>query len=281
MVEGFNADVTTLKPYCEACITTKQHTEPYPKSLTQRTMAGDLTHIDLLEKYTIKYINGNQYYLLFVDDVTRYITIQFLREKSDMVQKVSSYLAYMDTHEKKLKAIQIDHSTKFVNEMLNTYCTTHGIEIRLTAPYSPLQNGIAERMNTTLVELSRAMLSASKLPEYLWEPTALHAAYLQNRSYTRHLHTLTPYDAWNGKRLDVSHLREFGAPVWILLQGKHKDRKMLPKSQRGAYIRYDDGAHAVKYYNTESRTILTSQNFRIVQPVSPEPPEQLCKGKTL
>jgi len=119
------------------------------------------------------------------------------------------------------------------------------------------------------------MLSASKLPEYLWEPAVLHAAYLRNRSYTKHLHNSTPYGAWNGKRPDVSHLREFGAPVWILLQGKHKDRKMLPKSQRRTYIGYDDGAHAVKYYNADSRTILTSRNFRIAQPATPEPPEQL------
>jgi hypothetical protein len=126
------------------------------------------------------------------------------------------------------------------------------------------------------------MLSTSQLLEYLWEPTALHAAYLRNRSYTKHLHTRTPYDAWNGKQLDVSHLREFSAPVWILLQGKHKDRKMLPKLQRHTYIGYDDGAHAVKYYNAESRTILISCNFHIA---TPEPPEQLmlvpltCEGE--
>jgi hypothetical protein len=119
------------------------------------------------------------------------------------------------------------------------------------------------------------MLSASKLLEYLWEPAVLHVAYLQNRSYTRHLQKLTPYHAWNGKIPDVSHLWEFGAPIWILLQGKHKDQKMLPKSQKCAYIGYDDGANAVKYYNTETRTILTSRNFRIAQPACPESPEQV------
>jgi hypothetical protein len=199
MVEGFNVDVNTQKPDCEACITAKQHTKTYPKSLTWKTMASDLTHIDLWGKYTIKSINGNQHYLLFIDNVTRYVTIQFLKEKSDTVQKVSNYLAYMNTQEKKLKAIQIDCSTEFVNETLNTYCATCGIEVRLTVPYSLSQNGITERMNRTIVELSQAMLFASKLPEYLWEPMVLHVAYLQNRSYTRHLHTLTPYDTWNGK----------------------------------------------------------------------------------
>jgi hypothetical protein len=142
MVEGFNVDVNTPKPDCEACITAKQHTQPYPKSLTWKTMAGDLTHIDLWGKYAIKLINGNQYYLLFVDNTTRYISIQFLKEKSDVVQKVTNYLAYMDSQEKKPKAIQKDCSTELVNETLNSYCTTRSIDIRLTTPYSPSQNRI-------------------------------------------------------------------------------------------------------------------------------------------
>jgi len=106
--------------------------------------------------------------------------------------------------------------------------------MQLTAPYSPSQNGVAERMNRTLVELARAMLTDSKLPEFLWEPAVAHAAYLRNMSYTSspRLGNRTPYQVWYGKRPDVSHLREFGAPVWVLLQGQNVQRKMLPKSQR-------------------------------------------------
>ena len=67
-----------------------------------------------------------------------------------------------------------------MNDKLENWCKERDIEIRLTAPYSPSQNGIAERMNQTLVELSQAMLSTNQLPEFLWEYAVTHAAYLRN-----------------------------------------------------------------------------------------------------
>jgi len=65
-------------------------------------------------------------------------------------------------------------------------------------------------MNQTLVELTRAMLTAADLPEFLWEPAVEHTAYIWNRSFTTLLQGMTPYQAWHNKKLDVTHLREFG-----------------------------------------------------------------------
>jgi hypothetical protein len=56
-------------------------------------------------------------------------------------------------------------------------------------------------------------------------------------------------------------LREFGTPVWILLQGQKEDQKMLPKSKQQIYVGFNDGVKAVKYYNAETCKILTSRNF--------------------
>ena len=83
----------------------------------------------------------------------------------------------------------------------------------MTAPYSPSQNGVAERMNRTLVELARAMLTAKKLPEFLWEAAVAHAAYLRNRSYSRAIGMITPYERNKLIKPDVSHLQEFGCVV--------------------------------------------------------------------
>ena len=87
------------------------------------------------------------------------------------------------------------------------------MEICYTALYSPSQNGIAEQMSHTLVELSRAMIIANGLPKFLWEYAVLHATYLHNRSFTKHLLKSTPYECWYNKKTNVSHLHEFGAPV--------------------------------------------------------------------
>ena len=65
------------------------------------------------------------------------------------------------------------------------------------------------------------------LPEY---ESPLHTAYLHNQSFTKHLPKSTPYEGWYNKKPNVSHLCEFGAPVWILLQGQKIDQNMQPKT---------------------------------------------------
>jgi hypothetical protein len=74
--------------------------------------------------------------------------------------------------------IQIDGGKEFVNQKLISWCAKQGIEIQKMAPYSPLQNGITEWMNRTLVKLAQAMLIGSHLPEFLWEYMVTHASYI-------------------------------------------------------------------------------------------------------
>jgi Integrase core domain len=90
---------------------------------------------------------------------------------------------------------------------LETWCKEQGIEIHLTAPYSPSQNGVAERMNRTLAELGHAMLIGNDLPEFLWEYSIMHAAYLRNHTYTKHLPNSTPYQGWHNEKPNVAHCK--------------------------------------------------------------------------
>ena len=92
-------------------------------------------------------------------------------------------------------------------------------------------------MNRTLVELGRTMQRASQLPEFLWELAIKHAAYIRNQSYSSVIKS-TPYQIWKHQKPDVTHLQEFGVPVWTLLQGPHKEHKMLQKSKHCAFIGY-------------------------------------------
>src|SRR5712691_831153 len=87
---------------------------------------------------------------------------------------------------------------------------------------------------------------------------------------------MTPYQAWNGDKPDVSHLRAFGTPVWVLSQGQNAPRKMLPKSQRRVYVGYDHGPKAIKYYNANTKSILITRNFRFLTPSVPSPPDAIA-----
>ena len=79
---------------------------------------------------------------------------------------------------------------------MKKWAAEKGITIETTAPYSPSQNGVAERLNWTLLETARAMIIAKELPKFLWDEGVAHANHLRIRSPTRALESQTPYEAF-------------------------------------------------------------------------------------
>ena len=69
---------------------------------------------------------------------------------------------------------------------------------------------------------------------------------------------------------NVSHLQEFQAPVWFLLQSQNQPRKIELKSRQQIFVGYDDGSKSVKYYNAETHKIFTSQNFYYLSLINDE-----------
>ena len=216
LVNSLHIDLNTNKPDCITCTKMKMLQSPYSLASVKFTELRELTHVNLWGKYDIESIQGNSYYLLLIDDASQYATVEFLKNKSQAAQRIKDHMAYLKARGQSPCAIQMDRGTKFVNEDLCTWCHSQGIHFQMTALYSPSQNSVAECMNCTLVELAHAMITDSKLPEFLWELAVAYATYMRNLSYTKYIPNVTPYQLWHNKKLDVSHLHEFRAPVWIL-----------------------------------------------------------------
>jgi len=102
-----------------------------------------------------------------------------------------------------------------------------------------------------------------------------HIAYVRNFVFMHVQPDMTLYQAWHSIKLDVSHLRKFSTPVWILQQGPNVCRKMLPKSECRAYVSYDEGSKAIKYYNVVTRNIITSRNFKFLDRDTLPPPDEI------
>src|SRR6266567_5094581 len=156
LVEGFSVDTRTQKPDCIACTESKQTVEPFGKITERKTEPGELTHIDLWGKYSVTSINGNYYYILFIDNAERFSTTEFLKGKGEAAQKVKEYLMHLKTQGKMPKAICVDQGKEFINDELKTWCWEQGIEIHMTTPYSPSQNSVTKQMNHTIVKPAHA-----------------------------------------------------------------------------------------------------------------------------
>lgn len=79
---------------------------------------------------------------------------------------------------------------------MTKYCADNGIVLETNPAYNPQLNGVAERMNRTLVEKARSMLLEYDVPKYLWGEAILASTYVTNRSPTAVLKKETPYELW-------------------------------------------------------------------------------------
>ena len=255
----------------------KQHVNPFPKaSVEVRTKPGELTHTDLWSKYPTPSIHGNQYFHSFLDDSTRRPCITFLKHKDEAAQAVKDYVTYLKARGMHPNVFRCDQGVEFLHDNLIRWLREQGVELQTTAPYSPSQNGVAEHLNRILVELAQVMMIGANAPMFLWEYAIQHDAYLREWAPAKALPGTTPFEAWHGHKPDVSHLREFGSPVYVLLQGQKKQPKLMPRSKQQIFVGFDDGSKSIKYFNPETRRVLTLRNYKFLtnlpkQSGTPEP----------
>ena len=91
-----------------------------------------------------------------------------------------------------MKTLRTDNGLEFCNEKFSEYCKTSGIQRHRTVRKTPQQNGVAERMNRTLLDKSRCMLFNAGLPKTFWEEAVMTAAYLVNRCPSSAIEFKTP-----------------------------------------------------------------------------------------
>ena len=118
--------------------------------------------------------------------------------------------------EKKIKVLRTNNGTEYESNEFNLFCREAGIKRETTTVYTLEQNGVAERKNRTIVEVAHAMLCDQGLPKFLWGEAANTVVYIQNRCLHSTLDSKTPEEVFSGKKLDVSHFRVFGCPIYFL-----------------------------------------------------------------
>ena len=149
---------------------------------------------------------------MFIDDYTRCCAVYFMKHKSEVFDKFKEFEA-TTTNEvgKAIGTLRTDNGGEYLSTEFQNYLRVKGIRHELTVPHSPQQNGVAERMNRTLVESARSMIAHAGVSNIFWAEAISTAAYVRNRLPTTALkENETPYERWYGKKPDVSHLRVFG-----------------------------------------------------------------------
>jgi hypothetical protein len=194
MVKGL-PEIDHVEQVCEDCVLAKQKRAPFPQAAKFRAKDQvELVHGDLYGPVTPPTPVGNTYFLLLVDDMSRYMWLTLLRSKAHAPAAIMSFQAKVERETgKKLKVLRTDNGGEFTSVQFGQYCAGEGILCQHSMPYSPQQNGVVERRNQMVVNTARSILRARGMPGFFWGEVVHTIVYLLNQSPTAALDDLTPF----------------------------------------------------------------------------------------
>lgn len=261
---------------CEDCIKGKLAKKPFQRSQSLTRSALDLVHSDVCGPITPMSYGGSRYFVSFIDDFTHRVTVYVISHKSEVFSKFATYLEWAErSTSKKLKILRSDNGGEYLSKDFQEYLRVRGIQHQKTSPYTPEQNGVAERMNRTLIEMARTMLLSRRVSQVLWADAILAACHVRNRIPTSANGGYIPVLVWiQGEKTSnskneledvVSHLRTFGCLAY--LKETSQLSKFSDRTMAGVMVGYshEDGTKAYRILDPKSMTIRTSRNVQFIE----------------
>ena len=258
MVDGMNIQSKKVPTeVCVPCTLGKAHLLPVSKERTQNTKKPfELVHSDLCGPITPVSLGGAQYILTLTDDYSRVSWVRFLKKKSEVAEQVQNWITKVEKqYGKDVARFRSDRGGEYLNTVLKAYFAKKGIQHELTVAYTPSQNGVAERLNRTLLDKARCMLQQlANQNKSLWAEAVATANYLKNRSPTRSLQRCTPYERLTNQRPDIHNLRIFGSKAFVV---KHKpDGKLDSRCMVGIMMGYSSNSKGYRIYDEKRKRII-------------------------
>ena len=263
LVDHFDYDGSKEIGLCETCIGGKHHKSPFPSTggTCSKELLG-LVHSDVCGKMNTKSIGGAEYFLTFIDDRTRYVWVYPMKHKSEVFDHFLEWKAMVENASgHKLKVLCTDNGGEFTSTKFEEFLKSKGIRHERTIPKTPEQNGVAERLNQTLVETVRSMLLDSKLPQKFWAEALSTATYLRNRSPTKVIEGMTPHEAWAKEKPQVKHLRVFGCDAYVHIP-KDERQKLDSKMRKCIFLGYGKETKGYRLYDPNQGRVIFSRDVK-------------------
>ncbi|KYB24675.1 Retrovirus-related Pol polyprotein from transposon TNT 1-94-like Protein [Tribolium castaneum] len=158
----------------------------------------------------------------------------------------------------KIATLKCDNGREYLPNDLVSFCKGKGIVIKTTIPYTPEQNGKAERLNRTLLEKATAMILESELSKDLWGKAVLCAAYVTNRCPTSCLENVTPSEMFYGRKPNLNNLRVFGSVAYSHIPKQKMKSKFDRKCDACIMIGYTHNGY--RLWIPETRRVICARN---------------------
>lgn len=229
---------------CEVCSVSKAHELISRPPASRATSPYEKVHLDLIQM-TWAY-NSDRWIIHLTCDLTRMQHVITTAHKSLTAEHVKSAILWIQKqYHTPVKIIRMDGESTLTGMTFGSWAASMGIQIETSAPYTPEQNGSAERSGGVILTRARSMRIGAHLPEDMWPEVVKTAAYLLNKTPTRQLGWQTPSEALNqalGKPNspeNIAHLRVYGCRAYPLDKHVPKSRKLEPRAHIGYLVGYE------------------------------------------
>ncbi|CAN0862290.1 Retrovirus-related Pol polyprotein from transposon TNT 1-94 [Linum grandiflorum] len=225
---------------CVHCIEAKTAKLPFSKSSTHVANPFDLIHTDVWGPSPVTSRLGFRYFELFIDHATRFTWVYMLRHKSDLGRIAQEFIIMVHTQfNTTIKTIRYDPGGEYNSNVLHEFYRQHGIIFQQSCPGVSEQNGIIERKNRHVMELARALLLSSHVPQTFWPEVVQTVVYSINCQISNTLQNKSPFSVLYNKQPRYSRLRTFGCTCFVLVP-RHERTKLTAKTIRCAFMGYSD-----------------------------------------
>ncbi|CAI7822929.1 unnamed protein product [Closterium sp. NIES-53] len=174
-------------PPCLPCVERRQRAAPHSSEFPPTTAPLQTLHMDVRGPAPVGRTDQERYFVLVVNDYTRYTTVFPLRRKADVsgvlilwIRATHRELRERFSRDFPVLRLHSDMGGNFSHDLLAEFCQDDGIHQSFTLPASPQQNGIVERRIGLIMEIARTSMIHASAPHFQWSFTVQYAAHQLN-----------------------------------------------------------------------------------------------------
>ncbi|CAI7839477.1 unnamed protein product, partial [Closterium sp. NIES-54] len=251
-------------PTCVPCVEGRQRTAPHSSEFPSTEAPLQTLHMDVWGPARVRGQGHERYFLLVVDDYSRYTTVFPLHSKGDVTEVLIDWiraarLQHRESFGSDFPVLRLhsDRGGEFSSSRLGAFCRAQGIRQTFTLPASPEQNGIAERRIGMVMDVARTSMIHAATPHFLWPFAVQYAAHQLNLQPRVSLPETSPTLLWTGKVGDASSFRVWGSRAFV--HDLSAD-KLSPRAVPCVFLGFPLDAPGWQFYHPTSRRVLSSQD---------------------
>ncbi|CAI7819771.1 unnamed protein product, partial [Closterium sp. NIES-53] len=251
-------------PTCVPCVEGRQRAAPHSSQFPPTEAPLQTLHMDVWGPARVRGQGHERYFLLVVDDYSRYTTVFPLRSKGDVTEALIDWIRAACLQLRRsfgsdfpVLRLHSDRGGEFSSGLLRAYCCARGIRQTFTLPDSPQQNGIAERRIGMVMDVARTSMMHAAAPHFLWPFAVRYAAHQVNLQPRVSMPETSPALLWTGKVGDASAFRVWGSQAFV--RDLSAD-KLSPRAAPCVFLGFPPDAPGWQFYHPTSRRVLSSQD---------------------